>query len=694
MQELLFEIGTEEIPSAYQIPAVESLKGLLVKKMEERALPHGKPKVYSTPRRLAVSIPDIPEASQKELHKVFGPPKKVAVASDGSYTEVAVGFAKSKGMDISDLNIGQTDKGEYIYVELEKGGMRTKDILKSILPQAALSLSFPKSMRWGNCEFRFTRPIRWIVAIFGGEVIPFDLNDIQSGDETRGHRFLGSQSIKVTSSSDYLAALEKNFVIAELDKRIKKVLEDAHKQANQNKAKLEIDEELPTTVACLTEWPIALWGSFDKKFLDLPEELLITSMKTHQKMFAARGSDGKLTNGFVGVSNMKVKDNDVVIAGYHRVLSARLYDAKFFFDEDTKHSLESYTEKLSKVVYQKKIGTVGEKINRFTNLAENLADNIKPELKELTIRAAKLCKADLETLMVYEFPELQGIMGREYAKIAKEPDDVCVAIFEHYLPRWAGDNTASTDIGAFVGLADKIDTLVGCFGIGLIPTGTADPFALRRTSLGIIQTITKKRYRISLSALLDIAIIQLKDKLESSVDEVKEKLLNFFEWRLKNLWVGQGIPHDVADSIIAVGFDDLALADLRVKAMNELKERDFFEALVTTFKRVSNITKNHKNGNLLKVDESLFESNAERELYSALVSTTDEVKKSINDLKHIEALEEIAKIRPVVDRLFDDVMVMAQDKSVRENRLNLLKCLALLFEEIADFAKLVAKAPG
>jgi len=688
LKELLFEIGTEEIPSGYIKPAVLALGKSLAERLESLNLSFADIKTYSTPRRLAVSALDIPEKQERKVVKFYGPPKKAAYAKDGSLTKAAAGFAKSKGADVADIKVERRAKGEYIYVEVTEGGEKTIDLLAKELPKLIHGLPFPKSMRWGGGDTKFTRPIHWITAVYGGEIVKFSIGDISSGATTRGHRFMGSSSIEIKGRDDYIQKLGDNFVIANLDIRKKTVLDQARALAEKNGAKLLEDDDLVETVACLTEWPIALWGEFDKKFLDLPDELLIASMKNHQKMFSVTGSNGKLINGFIGVSNMKVEDDKVVSAGYRRVLAARLADGKFFLDEDMKTSLDNFAKKLDRVVYHKKLGMVGEKVERLTSLAVYLAKIIKPEISDKVKRAVALCKADLETLMVYEFPELQGVVGREYGLKAGEAEDVCMAIYEHYMPRWSGDALPSSDIGAIVALADKIDTLAGCFGVGLMPTGAADPFALRRNALGVIQIIFEKQYALGLGALFDTAIGQLKGKLTFSPDETKNNLLEFFAGRIKNLWTGRGVPYDVADAVLSAGFtSDLASARLRCEAMAELKKRDFFEPLAVTFKRAGNITKGHA---VSDVDESLFEADAEKTLNKNIMEIASEVERLTSENSFLPALEKIATLRETVDNFFDDVMVMVDDEKIRENRLNLLCKLTSLFNSIADFSKIVA----
>lgn len=687
MGELLFEIGVEEIPSNYIRPAVEALGRALSAKMADWGVPCGDIKLFATPRRLAVSAPGLPEKRPSYTAKVYGPPARAAFDSGGNPTKAAAGFAKSRGLDVSALKVEETGKGEYVYAESEEGGEPMAELLAAALPEIALGLPFPKSMVWGTGEVRFTRPIHWIVAVFDGAVIPTKVGGVDAGDTTRGHRFLGSRSITVTGRDDYEKKLFENHVMADIGQRKRAALEGAHKAAKANGAELLEDDELVETVAFLTEWPVPLWGSFDEEFLELPDELLIASMKAHQRMFAATGPDGKLTNGFVGVSNMVTKDDSVVVAGYRRVLRARLADAKFFFDEDRKRTLDHFAGKLDGVVYQKKLGTIGEKVERIENLAARLAEIISPDKKETVRRAAKLCKADLETLMVYEFPELQGVMGREYARYAGEPEEVCAAIYEHYLPRHAGDDLPSSDAGAIVGLADRLDTIVGCFGVGLEPTGATDPFALRRHTLGVIQIIFDKNRSISLRQALDFAADQLKGKLEVEPPDTVSRVLSFFQGRLKNFWTGAGVSQDVAEAVLAAGFDDLADANARTLAMAELKKRDFFEPLAITFKRVANITKEHKPG---EINESLFEADVEKNLLDEARAAEAEVAPLMEKKDYLAALERIASLRGVVDRFFDEVLVMAEDDAVRANRLSLLCRVSAMFVKIADFSKVVA----
>lgn len=688
MNELLYEIGVEELPSSYIHPAAEALKEGVLSRLSNLGVTWRDVSIFATPRRLALSIKDLPDMRPARNVKHYGPPAKAAYDSNGALTRAGAGFAKSKGVEPSLLKVEKTDKGDYLCVEIQEGGEPLREILASVLSEVTLSLSFPKSMIWGNGGVSFARPIRWVVAVFGGQTVDVKVGGVNAGAVTNGHRFMSSGPVGVKTREDYLSKLRENFVIADAQERKRTILEKAKAEAEKHGAELVEDDELMETVAYLTEWPTPLWGSFDKEFLALPEELLITTMKHHQKMFAVKGVDGKVTNGFIGVSNTATPNADAIVAGYRRVLRARLSDAKFFFDEDRKKTLESFNLKLEGVLYQKKLGTMSEKARRITALTEWLADRIDPLVKAPAVRAASLCKADLATQMVFEFPELQGVMGREYARHSGEPEEVAVAIHEHYMPKGAHDALPSTLAGAIIGVADRMDSIVGCFGIGLAPSGAQDPFALRRNALGIIQiTFNRLPRPVSLSAFIDVSVDGYGDRLETKPAEIKEKVLEFFAGRLKSLWMAGGATHDVADAVLSSGFDDLADANLRASVVAELKKRDFFEPLAITFKRVANISGGHVPKT---ISPEFFEKTIEGELFGEIVKAEGEVLPLIESREYLKALERIAALRPVVDRFFDDVMVMTEDAKTRDNRLSLLARLSGLFGRIADFSKIVA----
>jgi glycyl-tRNA synthetase beta chain len=498
---------------------------------------------------------------------------------------------------------------------------------------------------------------------------------------------MAPQAFTVTGLDDFVAKAREHFIIVDPAERKQIIAREIERVAREEGGALNVDEQLLEEVAYLVEDPTPLCGSFDEEFLQLPDELLITSMKEHQRYFTLADDDGRLLAKFITISNTRPKDPSVVVKGNERVLRARLADAMFFWTEDQKKPLESRLEALKKVVYQAKLGTSYAKVQRFTILAETLANQLDPSCLELTRRAATLCKCDLETGMVYEFPELQGIMGREYAKIEGEDPRVATAIFEHYLPIQAGGDLPSDNIGAFVSLADKVDTVCGCFGVGLIPTGTADPYALRRCTIGILNILLDRNYRISLPTLVGQAVQQLEDKLNRSSEQVTAEVVEFIRLRFVNMLTGQGFSADVVEAVLSAGFDDVIDARQRVEALSAMKEQQDFEALAATFKRVGNII---KGGVTDAVVESVFEEDCEKELFAELQRIQQDVTRLMASGDYPAVLRSIATLRPAVDAFFDGVMVMAKDEAVKTNRLALLTQVSGLFAGLADFSRIAA----
>ena len=692
MSQFFFEIGVEEVPSSYILPATSAMEIAFRKALGSMDIKPGKIQTFSTPRRLAIAIDGLPDKRPSGTVKNFGPPKKAAFTPDGKPTKAAIGFAKKQGVDVSQLSVETTKKGEYLCAEVTEGGEALVDILAEITPKIVLGLPFPKSMTWGDGDQKFTRPIHWIVAIFDEKIVPMEITGIKSGNETRGHRFLAKESFAVSDATEYETKLQERKVIANFQKRKEAVGDKAESKASENSVDLLQDHELQSTIANLTEWPVALYGTFDEEFLQLPAELITAVLKDHQRMFAVhKGNKDELAAGFIGVSNMETKDDSVVVAGYERVVRARLKDAMFFLEEDHKTSLDDFAKKLDGVVYQKKLGTVGEKVERIVGLASYMTEKVEPILAEKVDRAARLCKADLETQMVYEFPELQGIWGRELAKHAGERDDVCNAIEQHYWPIEGPKLEELEPVGSIVGIADRIDTIAGCFCVGLIPTGNKDPFALRRHTLAIIHILhdrgQENGWSISIGDLVMYALAQLGDKKDIPSDEAQEKIIDFFKGRLKHYYEAQGVSYDVTDAVLSAGIDDLNDTDRRVNALNALKKKSAYDALVTTFKRVANITKDHKPGD---ISPALFEKDIEKTLFAKLEKVAGATAPMLKNRDYEKALDKIATLRPVVDQFFDDVLVMAEDEKVRQNRLNLLAAVSALFKDIADFSKLVA----
>ncbi|HZV80961.1 MAG TPA: glycine--tRNA ligase subunit beta, partial [Geobacteraceae bacterium] len=488
-KELFLEIGTEEIPAGFLPKAMADIEALIRKELESARIEFGEVITLATPRRMALAVAGLPAVQPDAEITAMGPAKNIAFGPDGKPSKAAEGFARGQGVDVSALTVITTDKGEYVAATRRETGRPVHELLAEILPRLIGNIPFKKSMRWGDFDVRFARPIHWIVALFDGIVVPFSFGPIESGTVSRGHRFMANTTFPVKDFAHYLEECERHFVIPDPEVRKEIIRREIHRTAKAAGGHLLPDEGLLDEVTYLCEYPSAVHGTFSADFLKVPKEVLITSMRSHQRYFSVIDGDGKLLNAFITVNNTLTEDPSVVVKGNERVLRARLSDARFFFEEDLKVSLESRVESLKSVVYQQKLGTSYEKMKRFRALAEDLADQLSPKVKAKASRAAYLCKADLVSGMVGEFPEVQGIMGREYALAQGEEPEVALAIAEHYLPTQAGGDLPTADIGAIVSMADKLDTICGCFGVGLIPSGSADPYALRRSALGVINII-------------------------------------------------------------------------------------------------------------------------------------------------------------------------------------------------------------
>ncbi|MBM4331109.1 MAG: glycine--tRNA ligase subunit beta [Deltaproteobacteria bacterium] len=685
MPELLLEIGTEEIPSGFIPRALEDMKALLEREFQSNRLSFNEVKALGTPRRLVLTATGVAPSQERRLLEVIGPAKHIAFDGNGQPTKAAQGFARGQGIAVEELHIVKTERGEYVCARKEEHGEETFNLLPLILPRLISSISFPKSMRWMDLENTFARPIHWIMALFDGKIVPFQIGNISSGNLSRGHRFMARGSFQVKNLGDYIRKLKNSFVIINPEERKEYILAEANKAASEVSGQLLIDNDLLEIVTHLVEYPVPIRGSFSKEFLSLPREVLISAMREHQRYFSIVDAEGNLLPFFVTISNTKPKNPNVVARGNERVLQARLSDAKFFFLEDQKVPLIQRLQGLKKVVYHSKLGTSYEKVMRLSQLADFLCANISPDLSEIVKRASLLCKGDLITGMVGEFPSLQGIMGRVYARLSGEKEDVAQAIYEHYLPVTAGGELPSSHPGAILSLADKLDTIVGCFGINLIPTGTADPYALRRQTLGIIHLILERRYFLSLSSLLERSMELLSEKIERPPQEIKADVLEFFRGRLQNLLNSQGLSADVVEAALAVGFDDLVDLQERAKALHDLKKAPDFEPLAIAFKRVVNISKTHIPG---EVDIRLFESACESGLLEAYEKFGKKAEEKIIQKDYPSALKELSLLRTPVDEFFNGVLVMAEDEKVKNNRLSLLCKIAKLFFKVGDFSKI------
>lgn len=685
MSELLLEIGTEEIPSGFIPKALEEMKVFLEKEFQSHRIVYKEIKAMGTPRRLVVAAMGVAPAQEGRFTEILGPAKRIAFNEEGQPTKAALGFARSQGIGVTELQIVNTDKGEYVCLRKEEKGEETLHLLPSILPRLISSISFPKSMRWMDLENTFARPIHWILCLFDGVVVPFQIGNVSSANLSRGHRFMAPGSFQVKDLAEYLRRLKNSFVIVNPEERKELILAELNKAASEVSGHILPDDELLEIVTYLVEYPMAIRGSFSKEFLSLPREVLISAMREHQRYFSIIDLPGSLMPFFVTISNTRPKDPDVVARGNERVLQARLSDAKFFFVEDRKVPLIERLQGLKKVVYHSKLGTSYEKVMRISNLAEYLTERIDPSLRKIVQRASLLCKADLITGMVGEFPSLQGVMGRVYARLSGEEEEVALAIYEHYLPTAAGGTLPSSHPGAILSLADKLDTIVGCFGVGLIPTGTSDPYALRRQTLGVIHIILDKRYLLSLNNLLQRSLDLLSEKIERPPQEIKKDVLEFFKGRLQTLLNSKGLSPDVVEAAQAVGFDDIVDLQERAQALHNLRREPDFASLAIAFKRVVNISKDHIPG---KIDPKWFENDAEGKLFEAYQTVGKKALEKIAQKDYPLALRDLSKLRQPVDEFFNGVLVMAEDEKTRTNRLSLLSDISQLFFKIGDFSKI------
>jgi glycyl-tRNA synthetase beta chain len=687
-KELLLEIGTEEIPARFTPKALEQIAELMQRELGTLGVSFGEMGVLGTPRRLVLWVGDVGEYQRDTIERKLGPPRRLAFDEKGNPTQAAKGFAKSQGIRVEDLETVTTERGAYLCAVRRQKGGQTADALRESLPRVITSISFLKSMRWGSSGLRFVRPIHWILALYGGQIIPFRLDDIESGDTSCGHRFLSPGSFRVKGLADYLKKLRKASVIVNPEERKRMIETGIDEAAQRVSGEILMNRELLEEVTYLVEYPVVVLGGFGKEFLALPKEVIVHAMEDHQRYFPVVNRKGDLLPHFVCVCNTQAADMEVVKKGNERVLRARLSDARFFFNEDIKVPLEKRVEDLKEVVFQAKLGTSYEKVMRFRSLSRFLARKLRPEVEGDVDRAALLCKADLVTGMVGEFPGLQGIMGREYALLSGEPREVAAAIDEHYLPAFAGDRLPSSPIGDFISLADKLDTVVGCFGVGLIPTGAGDPFALRRQALGILNILLEKRYFVSLKEMVRESLALLRGKLGLPLQQVKESVLDFFKQRFQNLLISKGMPHDAVEAVLAVGFDDVVDGQDRIVALAEVKRKREFAPLAVAFKRVVNIS---RDCTFREVVPSLFREDGEEWLNNKFL----EVREGLGDLfekrDYRQALAELMELKEPVDRFFDSVLVMDKNEDIRNNRLALLGRVADLFCRIADFSKIATE---
>ena len=715
-RDFFFELGVEELPAGEVMGATHALASALTGALDDARLSHGDARVFATPRRIAVTIADVADRQEDRTLEVSGPPEQAAFR-DGRPTKAAEGFARSQGVDVESLEVRETDKGRYVYCVVREEGRAAAEILTQAIEAALPALPFSRTMRWGAYEPSFSRPVSWMVALFGEEVLPARFGPVVADRVSRGHRFMDPRPFEVTGVEQWLNELRERFVAPDPEQRRAQILEACRARAAEAGGELVARADLVDEVTQLVEWPIPLLGAFDERFLEVPREVLESEMEHHQRYFPITGADGRLLPNFVVVANTQVKDTDVSLAGYRRVLTARFEDGAFFFAEDQKRPLFDRVPMLQTVRFHRDLGSVHDKVERVSALALWLAGALRTQIPELegeevvapgelmsfasgpmpdaaerrfawsVARAAFLAKADLTTQMVFEFPELQGVMGRTYAAREGESPAIAAAIEEHYRPRFAGDAPPSGVIGGLVGLADRLDSICGIFGIGKGPTGGADPFGLRRAAVGSASILRAFDWRLSLSSAVAESLRLLGDKVKT--DAVEEQIEAFFRGRLKASLSADGVPGDVVEAAFSVGFDEMVDAELRAQALAEAEHGGAdFEAAAVTFKRVSNILKKAGDEAEGDVDPALFESEAERVLFASVQGVSARVQDARDRGSYVEALSELGTLRPAVDAFFDEVMVLADDEALRRNRVRLLRATHAIFAPIADLAQL------
>jgi len=688
MQDLLFEIGTEEIPASFLGPALKQLRDKFILKAADLKIGHGAVRVLGTPRRLALIVRDVADKQDDVKEELLGPSKKASFDTDGKATRAAEGFARSKGAAVSDLKVVDTPKGEYLMLVREVKGQETATLLPEVLQNLILELSFAKSMRWGSNRHPFARPIQWFVSLLGDETIAVSHEGIESSRKSWGHRFDRNSEFDIRNADSYEQQLEEMRVIVDPAKRRESVVSEIKKavaeSADLTGGEVLIDENLVDTVTNLVETPYGICGTFNEKFLQLPPEVLITSMREHQKYFPVVDVSGALLPAFVAVNNTEVNRTEVTRKGHQRVLRARLEDALFFFNSDRKTRLDDSFDKLQGIIFQARLGSMKEKSERLVKLVRILAEQVSPASIESCCRAATLCKADLLSDMVGEFPSLQGVMGSAYALNDGEKPEVATAIAEHYMPKRAGADIPSTDIGAILGLADRFDSLVGCFGIGQVPSGTADPFGLRRISLAILHIIEEKGYKLSLKELVHKALALYGDKVDGSLDTV-DSVVHFINRRFINDCISRGVDAGTVEGVVTVTFDDINDCLKRINAFTAIRKEPPFKVLAASYKRIKNIIKDNRDSD---VQTALFEEDAESRLYSLFLDVQVKMNELITQRDYAEALGTMLEMKEPVDSFFDEVMVMADDEAVKQNRLNLLTAIGDLILQIGDISKM------
>ena len=680
-KDLLFEIGAEEIPAGFMPNILGQLKQLAETKLNDAHLPFESIETYGTPRRLALIVKGLADASAEISERHKGPSASIAYDADGNATKAAIGFARGKGLDVADLVV----EDGYIYAETKTAGVPAKDIVSEMLPQLITGLNFPKSMHWGDLDAKFVRPVRWLVALLDEEVIPVEFATVQSGNVTRGHRFLGADEITIKNAASYVETLKENFVMVDQDARRELISKQLHDMAASKNASIVWDDDLLEEINYLVEWPTALCGGFEESYLALPDAAIITPMKDHQRYFPLVGQDGKLLPMFLTVRNGSDHSIEIVQAGNERVLRARLDDAKFFFNEDRKKPLIDRQDGLTKIVFQEGLGNLADKTERLLKLGHVFGEEcgLHEDAAVVLERATELAKTDLTTGMVTEFTELQGVMGKEYALLDGESPEVAEAIFEQYLPRFAGDVLPQTEAGKVLSIIDKVDNIVATFSRGLIPTGSQDPYALRRQTIGILNILLGSEWNISLRPIFKASMELLNvaaDKQEELLNQVEE----FFTLRLKNIFLDREVPHHVIDLLLSNNELSVADAEGLVNALlaNRIDEN---VELVQAYTRMYNLVKDVE---YTGVNRDLLKEDAEKALFEAAFKASEASLAAWEAGDYAAVVAVPATLVPIINQFFEDVMVMDKDEAIKANRLQLVRLAYSVMAIIGDISAL------
>jgi glycyl-tRNA synthetase beta chain len=685
----LIEIGVEELPARHINNALEQFKNNSIQILEDERINFEEIKAYATPRRLTLIIYGLDEKQSDLNEKVKGPAKRIAFDDEKSPTKALLGFMRGQKIDISSIYTEEFKEEEYVFANILKQGKSIEVIIRENMPNIIKNINFPKSMKWGGKNIKFSRPIRWIVSLLEDKVVHFELEGIPVSNITRGHRFLGSSNIEIGNVDEYVEILKENYVIVDQEERLEIIKYGSERLVKEKGGNLQKDEELLQEVTNIVEYPTPIIGRIKEEYLSLPRDVVITPMKEHLRYFPVLDDKNRLLPYFVTVRNGNEEYIDTVIKGNEKVLGARLEDAKFFYMDDIKKPLEDYVEKLKNIVFQEKLGTLYDKTKRVEELAVKIGESLEvgEDTEKNVERAAFLSKADLVTKLVSEFTELQGKMGMEYAKISGENEIVSLAILEQYLPRYAGDSLPTTTAGAILSIADKLDTIVGLFAINIHPTGSQDPFGLRRQALGIINIILDKKLNLSIDELLETALyiyVEING-IAFDYNKVKEEIMEFFKGRIQNMFIHMGIRYDIVDALIDSNVDDIYEMKIKADKLNLWLQNEDISNILNAFKRVSNLAEKAPSDDVSR--DLLTED--EIELYDKYNNLEEKIENEIDKNEYDKALNLLATLKDPIDDYFDNVMVMVEDEKIKNNRLGLLKKIYDTMRNICDLSKIV-----